>query len=127
MSEFFTHNAMLWVAQISLACVFIYAAFSKAFPRRASATPGAETLLFACDGMPCLLASFIAVLEFAGAVCLLIPYDIWPAYLLPRVAAGALAPLIAITGFHHMRHKLPTAPIVAVFFLALFVLVGRWP
>jgi hypothetical protein len=67
------------------------------------------------------------VLEVAGALCLLVPFDVWPAYLLPRVAASFLALLIVVTGAHHVRHKQPTAPIVAVFFLALLVIVGRWP
>ena len=53
MNGFFTTDTMLWVAQISLACILFYAAFSKAFPRRASAMPGGQELIFACDGMPC--------------------------------------------------------------------------
>jgi hypothetical protein len=77
--------------------------------------------------MNCTLAKILALLEFAGALCLIVPFDVWPAYLLPRVAASVLAALILVTGIHHVRHKQHTAPIVALFFLALFVLVGRWP
>lgn len=127
MSGFFTTDTMLWAAQISLACVLFYAAFSKAFPRRGAALPGAQSLVFACDGMPCMLAWFLALLEFVGAVCLIVPFDVWPAHMLPRIAASALATLILITGVHHVRHKQHTAPLVAAFFLALFILVGRWP
>jgi len=127
MNGFFTTDTMLWVAQISLACILFYAAFSKAFPRRASAMPGGQELIFACDGMPCRLALFLAVLEFAGAVCLIVPFEVWPAHLLSRVAASVLAVLILITGIHHVRHKQHTAPIVAAFFLAVLILVGRWP
>jgi uncharacterized membrane protein YphA (DoxX/SURF4 family) len=127
MNSFFTTNTMLWAAQISLACILFYAAFSKIFPNRGKALPDAQGLLFACDGMPCMLASLLAVLEFVGAVCLIVPFDVWPAHLLPRVAALVLAGLILITGIHHVRHKQHTAPLVAVFFLALFILVGRWP
>jgi uncharacterized membrane protein YphA (DoxX/SURF4 family) len=127
MNGFFTTDTMLWAAQISLACILFYAAFSKAVPRRTAALPGAQELIFACDGMPCMLAQFLAVLEFVGAVCLIVPFDIWPAHLLPRVAASVLAGLILITGIHHVRHKQHTAPLVAAFFLALFILVGRWP
>jgi uncharacterized membrane protein YphA (DoxX/SURF4 family) len=127
MNDFFTTNTMLWAAQISLACILIYAAFSKVFPRRGPALPGTQSLVFACDGMPCMLAQFLALLEFAGALCLIVPIDVWPANVLPRVAASVLAVLILVTGIHHVRHKQHTAPLVAVFFLALFILVGRWP
>jgi uncharacterized membrane protein YphA (DoxX/SURF4 family) len=127
MSGIFTHNTMLWLAQIALACVFFYAAFSKIFASRVHVKQGGEALLFACDGLPCMLIQLLALIEFACALCLIVPIDLWPAHLLPRVAAAVLAPLIVVTVAHHVRHKQPTAPIVAVFFLALFVLVGRWP
>ncbi|HTW80572.1 MAG TPA: DoxX family protein [Terracidiphilus sp.] len=127
MSGIFTHNTMLWLAQIALACVFFYAAFSKIFASRVQVKQGGEALLFACDGLPCMLIQLLALIEFACALCLIVPIDLWPAHLLPRVAAAVLAPLIVVTAGHHVRHKQPTAPIVAVFFLALFVLVGRWP
>jgi uncharacterized membrane protein YphA (DoxX/SURF4 family) len=126
MSEFFTHNTMLWAAQISLACVFFYAAFSKVFASRRHAHPGGESLLFACDGLPCRMVQLLALLEFVCALCLIVPIDIWPAHLLPRVAAAVLATLIVVTVAHHVHHKQPAAPIVAVFFLALLVLVGHW-
>lgn len=127
MEGFFTTNTMLWAAQISLACVLFYAAFSKVVPRRIASVAGADTIMFACDGMPCTLAYFLAMLEFLGAVCLIVPIDIWPAHLLPRIAASLLAVLILITGIHHVRHKQHTAPLVAAFFLAVFIVVGRWP
>jgi uncharacterized membrane protein YphA (DoxX/SURF4 family) len=127
MNGFFTTNTMLWAAQISLACILIYAAFSKIVPGRVPAVAGADSLVFACDGMPCMLAWFLAMLEFVGALCLIVPFDVWPAHLLPRVAAGVLALLILVTGIHHVRHKQHTAPLVAAFFLALFIVVGRWP
>jgi hypothetical protein len=127
MSDLFTTNTMLWVAQISLACVLFYAAFSKVIPGRVASFAGGGSLLFACDGMPGFLASMLAALEFVGALCLIVPYEIWPAHLLPRVAASVLAVLILITGIHHARHKQHTAPLVAAFFLALFIVIGRWP
>ena len=127
MNELFTHNTMLWAAQISLACVFFYAAFSKVYHRGANAHPGGQSLTFACDGLPCTLVKILALLEIACALCLIVPVDLWPAHLLPRIAATVLATLIMVTVLHHARHKKPTAPIFAVLFLTLFVLVGRWP
>ncbi|HUB51768.1 MAG TPA: DoxX family protein [Terracidiphilus sp.] len=127
MNELFTHNAMLWGAQIALSCIFFYAAFTKVFARSAQANGGGHVLLFACDGMPCRLIQFIALLEFVCALCLIVPIDIWPAHLLPRIASAVLASLVLITVAHHVRHKQHTAPIIGVFFLTLFVLVGRWP
>ena len=126
MNGFFTTDTMLWTAQISLACILFYAAFSKVIPHRGKALPDAQALVFACDGMPCQMVRLLAILEFVGALCLIVPYDVWPAHLLPRIAAGVLAALILVNGIHQVRHKQHTAPIVAVFFLALFILVGRW-
>jgi hypothetical protein len=127
MSGFFTTETMLWAAQISLACILFYAAFSKVFPDYGKGLPNAQALVFACDGMPCAFSWSLACLEFVGAVCLIVPYDIWPAHLLHRVAAGVLAALILVNGIHQVRHKRHTAPLVAVFFLALFIVIGRWP
>jgi hypothetical protein len=127
MTGLFTHNTMLWVAQIALACAFFYAAFSKlSATRRVHAHPGGESLLFACDGLPCTFVQLLALLEFACALCLIMPIEIWPAHMLPRIAAAVLTLLITVTVAHHVRHKQPTAPIVALFFLALLVIVGRW-
>jgi uncharacterized membrane protein YphA (DoxX/SURF4 family) len=127
MNGLFTHNTMLWAAQIALACVFFYAAFSKVFANRMHVEPGGKELLFACDGLNCRLVQLLALLEFACALCLVVPIEIWPAHLLPRVAAAVLSSLIVVTIAHHVRHKQHTAPIIGVFFLALFVLIGRWP
>jgi len=77
--------------------------------------------------LPCRLIQLLALLEFACALCLIVPIEVWPAHLLPRVAATVLASLVMVTVAHHVKHKQPTAPIVGVFFLTLFVLIGRWP
>jgi uncharacterized membrane protein YphA (DoxX/SURF4 family) len=120
-------NSVMWVAQILLAGVFLYAGFSKIFVSEGRPKELPSASIFGCIGLPHGLAAAIAVLEIAGAVCLVMPIDLWPPDILPRLAAAGLALLVAAIGAYHARRREPTAPLVAVFLLAIFVIVGRWP
>jgi hypothetical protein len=53
--------------------------------------------------------------------------DVWPPYILLRLATAGLALLMVAAGIYHMRRQESAAPSVALFLLALFVIVGRWP
>jgi hypothetical protein len=72
-------------------------------------------------------AAAIALLEIAGAAGVLLPFDPWPPYILLRLAAGGLALLMVAAGIYHLRRQESASPTVAIFLLALFVIVGRWP
>jgi len=49
-----------------------------------------------------------------------------PEYVIVRCCAAALAILMVGTALYHMRRKEHASLDIAIFFLALFVLVGRW-
>ena len=83
-------NGLHWTAQILLAAVFLFAGFGEifSFRRRAAALPGGVTLGF--DGLPYELALVIGVAEIVGALALVVPVDLWPPDILPRLAAATL-------------------------------------
>ena len=120
-------NGLHWTAQILLAAVFLFAGFSEifSFRRRAAALPGGVTLGF--DGLPYELALVIGVAEIVGALALVVPVDLWPPDILPRLAAATLGLLTVAGGIYHQRRRESAAPNVALFLLALFVIVARWP
>jgi len=120
-------NSLLWIAQMLLAGMFLFAGFSKIFAIVGQDRSSHTRSIFGCAGMPHGLAAAIALLEIAGAVCVLVPFDLWPPDVFLRLATAVLALLAVVAGVYHMRRKEPTAPIVAIFLLALFVIVGRWP
>jgi hypothetical protein len=69
----------------------------------------------------------VGIAELLGAVGVVVPVDLWPPYVLLRLAAAGLALLMVIAGIYHIRRQESAAPSVALFLLALFVIVGRWP
>jgi len=82
---------------------------------------------FGTVGLSNELAVAIGIIEIAGALALVVPIDLWPPDVLPRLAAGGLA-LVAMTGaIYHMRRHESAAPSITLFLLALFVIVARWP
>lgn len=87
--------------------------------------PGGVTLGF--DGLPYELALVIGVAEIVGALALVVPVDLWPPDILPRLAAATLGLLTVAGGIYHQRRRESAAPNVALFLLALFVIVARWP
>jgi uncharacterized membrane protein YphA (DoxX/SURF4 family) len=120
-------NTLLWIAQILLACVFFYAGFSKIFAFRRQKAVAPTEPRFDGVGLPHELAAAIALFEIAAALGLVLPVDLWQPDFLPRVAAAGCAILALVACVYHVRRKEHTAPIVALFLLALFVIVGRWP
>ena len=120
-------NGLLWIAQILLAGVFLFTGATKLFTY--------EKLVIRLEarskGRPLGIsrgqAALIGLLEIAGAVGVLTPATLVPAHLLVRMAACGLALLMIGAGIYHLRRDESAAPAVAVFLLALFVIVGRWP
>jgi uncharacterized membrane protein YphA (DoxX/SURF4 family) len=125
-------NALLWIAQILLAGIFLFIGITKLFAyqrliRRFEGLPGrgAATLTRA-QAVP------VGLLEVAGAIGVVMPpmftpEALAPDYLMVRLAAAGLALLMVGAGVYHARHRESAAPSVTLFLLALFVLVGRWP
>jgi uncharacterized membrane protein YphA (DoxX/SURF4 family) len=120
-------NGLHWVAQILLAAVFLFAGFSEIFSYRSrtEVSPVRPSLGF--PGLAYELALAIGVVEIVGALALVVPVDLWPPDILPRLAAAGLALLAVVGAIYHMRRRESAAPNIALFLLALFVIVGRWP
>ncbi len=125
-------NGLIWIGQIALATVFLIAGATKLF--------GYEKLVKTLEGLPRWKtiemsrgpAVLIGLLEIAGAIGVIMPAALTPGmlapdYLLVRLAASGLALLMIGASIYHIRRKEPSAPSIATFLLALFVIVGRWP
>jgi uncharacterized membrane protein YphA (DoxX/SURF4 family) len=120
-------NGLLWIAQIILAGVFLFTGVSKilAYEKLVKAV---EARSKSCRiGMSRVQAAIIGLVEIIGAVGVVAPVDLWPPYVLLRLAAGGLALLMVAAGIYHLRRQESAAPAVSLFLLALFVIVGRWP
>ncbi len=120
-------NGLLWIAQILLAGVFFFTGVSKilAYDELVKAVEAKSK--GGKIGMSRLQAAIVGVAELVGAVGVVIPVDLWPPYVLLRLAAAGLALLMVAAGIYHLRRQESAAPSVALFLLALFVIVGRWP
>lgn len=120
-------NTLLWIAQILLAGVFAFTGVSKILSY--------EELVKAIEarskggriGVTRVQAAIVGVAELMGAVGVVLPIDLWPPYMLLRLAAAGLALLMVLAGIYHLRRQESAAPSVVLFLLALFVIVGRWP
>ncbi|MGD0829856.1 MAG: DoxX family protein [Terracidiphilus sp.] len=66
----------------------------------------------------------VAVLEIAGALALVVPVHLWTPGMLPRVAAGGLALLALAISIYRYRRQQFAEPVIALFLLALFVVIG---
>jgi uncharacterized membrane protein YphA (DoxX/SURF4 family) len=119
-------NGLLWIAQLILAAVFFVAAFGKLF-----AYEKLSMVVESAKGKPVVLshreAILVAIAEIAGAVGVLMPNSVAPPHLVVLCAASWLALIMVGAGIYHVRRRESAAPNVAVFLLALFVMVGRWP
>lgn len=120
-------NDLLWIAQIILAGIFLFAGFTKIFAYERLVKAVEARSKSGRVGMTQTQAVTVGILEIGGAVGLLVPMDVWPPNILLRLAAGGLALLMVAAGIYQIRRKDSAAPSVALFLLALFIIVGRWP
>lgn len=114
-----------WFAQILLAGIFLAAGLGKIFilhfHTRAGQTEQSSTTL----GLTRTAVYGIAALEIAGALGLLLPFDLWRPGMLPILSVSGLALLMAAACVFRNRRQEFTAPTVALFLLALMVIVGH--
>jgi uncharacterized membrane protein len=120
-------NTLLWIAQILLAAIFLFTGATKliAYERLIRKVESRSNGLPA--GVSRGLAAFIGLAEIAGALGLLVPISHLFQNLLILAAASGLALIMVLAGIYHLRRHEEAAPAVALFLLALFVIVGRWP
>jgi uncharacterized membrane protein YphA (DoxX/SURF4 family) len=116
-------NIALWIVQILLAAMFIFAGVTKAFRYEY-----AQATLPWVKDIPRGLTNFIGVSELLGGLGLLLPAltGILP-WLTPLATAGlALIQLLAM-GFHTTRREWPAIGFNTVLLLlAVFVAYGRF-
>ncbi len=120
-------NTVLWVAQTGLAVIFIYAGITNliAFQRHGLTTDTGFSSL--CFGDSPATTGALGFAEILGALGLLVPFGTLTPYFVVQLSAGALALLMLAAIVYHARRREHTSPILALFFLALFVIVGRMP
>jgi DoxX-like family len=120
-------SGFLWIAQVLLAGLFLLAGFNQILFRKRQRVAAPPSPDFSLIGMRDEAAAAIAILEIAAAVCLLLPFDLLPPYIVPRLAAAALALLAVIVSVYHVRRHETAAMDMVLFLMALFVIVGRSP
>ncbi|HEY1161220.1 MAG TPA: DoxX family protein [Terracidiphilus sp.] len=120
-------NALLWIAQMLLAGVFVFTGVSKILAYEELVKAVEDRSKGGRIGMSRGVAAIVGLLELIGAVGVVLPIDPWPPYILLRLAAAGLALLMVAAGIYHLRREETAAPSVVLFLLALFVIVGRWP
>jgi uncharacterized membrane protein len=118
-------NTVLWIAQLCLAGIFLYAGVKNLLAFQKQNLRPAAGPSFQCIGISTPAACAIGFAEILGAIGLLVPLGSQEPYLVAQLSAGALALLMLAACAYHARRKEETAPIVALFFLAIFVIVGR--
>jgi uncharacterized membrane protein YphA (DoxX/SURF4 family) len=118
-------NNLDWFAQILLAGIFLFAGLSKIFAlsQRTTALQTGPSLRGV--GLPRLQACAIALAEIAAALALVVPFNLQHPNFLPLLAASGLALLTLAACIYHQRRHEFTAPVVALFLLALFVVVAH--
>jgi uncharacterized membrane protein YphA (DoxX/SURF4 family) len=120
-------NNLLWMAQIILAGIFFFTGFTKIFAYERLVKAVEARSKSGRVGLTHAQAVLVGLLEVVGAAAILVPTDVWPPYILLRLAAAGLALLMVAAGIYHLRRHETAAPSVVLFLLALFVIVGRWP
>ena len=115
-------NVALWVIQILLALIFIFAGVIKLV------TPMDEMLKQMPIALPGAFIIFTGVVELLGAIGLILPWMLGTKpHLTPLAAAGLVIVMIGAVVYTLAAGDLASAPIPAVVgLLAAFVAYGRW-
>lgn len=125
-------NGLLWIAQIILAITFLVTGTGKVFAYARLMDVVEKRSKGGPVEMSRGLAALIGIAEIVGALAVIVPPAFTPAdlgsdYLLIRLAATGLALIMVLAGIYHLRRRESAAPAVALFLLALLVVVERWP
>ncbi len=119
-------NYLMWTAQGVLATVFFITGMSKLLAFSHVKTFLGRKLKGGPIGISTGQGASIGLLEVAGALGLLTPESIVPNYMTVVFAAAGLGLLMVCATIYHFQRKEPAAPDIALFLLAIFVIVGRW-
>ena len=124
-------NGLIWIGQVALAGVFLTLGTFKlfAFAPLMQAADSRASMRVTTTSLSERILGFIEVLLAFGV---LMP-DIYmsdgmvPEFVIVRSCAAGLGALMVGAAIYHMRRKQPAALDFALLFMALFVIVGRWP
>ncbi len=119
-------NYLMWTGQGILAVVFFITGMSKLLAFGHVKTFLGRRLKGGPIGISTGQGASIGLLEVAGAIGILTPPSIVPKYMMVILAATGLGLLMVCATIYHFRRKEPAAPDIALFLLAIFVIVGRW-
>ena len=119
-------NTLDWFAQILLAGVFFIDGIRRIFvcsqqTDRRPYGPGRNVI-----AMPIGAACTVGLVEMACAAGLVVPVHSWQPNILPMLAIATLFILVGASLIHHIQRRQPSAPVVALFLLVLFAIIGRW-
>ena len=117
-------NIVLWVVQVLLGLMFIFAGVSKAFRPLDSLA----TMMPWVPDVPPALVRFIGITQILGGVGLILPplTGIQPGLAIWAGLGLALTMLLA-AGFHAMRREFSSIGInVVLLLLAALIVYGRW-
>jgi hypothetical protein len=119
-------NALDWFAQILLAGVFFIDGIRRIFvcsQQTESRPSGSGSNVIA---MPIGVACIVGLVEMACAAGLVVPVHSWQPNLFPMLATAIIFVLVGASLIHHIQRRQPSAPVVALFLLVLFAIIGRW-
>ena len=114
------------IMQFLLAALFLFYGFSRILAcfARESRLAGSGFLRM---GLPRYAKCAIGLFEIAAALLLVLPVQLWQLNNLPQLAAAGLAVFTAAAAIYLARRKESAVPVIALFLMALFVVIGRWP
>lgn len=124
-------NGLIWIGQVALAGVFLTLGTLKLFAY-APLLQAIESRTRVHLGANPLGARILGLIEVVLAFGVLMP-DIYasdgmvPEFIIVRSCAAGLAVLMIGAAIYHGRRREHASFDIAMFFLALFVIVGRWP
>jgi hypothetical protein len=119
-------NSLDQFAEFFVAVVFLCAGLSKIYSyKRKTAASEAEPA-HGLAGLPYELRFAVALFEIAAALALLAPIDPVMHVQLVRLAAVGLAFLTVAASVYRVRRRQSPAPTLALFSMAMFVIVGNW-
>lgn len=117
-------NTLLWVLQAVLAAAFLMAGLMKSTQPRDKLEPKLPWVKDFSTGT----VRFIGIAEFLGALGLILPEATGIASILTPIAAAALAVVMVLAAFVHVRRREPSGiAFTAVLFVLLAVVAwGRF-
>jgi uncharacterized membrane protein YphA (DoxX/SURF4 family) len=118
-------NNLDWFAQILLAGIFLFFGLSKILATQRQKRAPQANATWNGAGLPRTTACAIALVEILCALALVVPVRSWRPDLPPLLAAAGLALLLLAACTYHIRRREHAGLSVALFLLALFVVIGH--